>query len=134
MRGARWLDEITNMSMYNKVSRRSYCLYRIERRKQKRKLNTTARGFSAVGTFVFIGIIFVGVLYLFSANDIAVKGDEIYTIENEIKKLSDKNEQLIIEEAQLRSLEDVERVVKDKNMVKIEAPIYLDTDTKIALD
>lgn len=76
----------------------------------------------------------MGVLYLFSTNESAIKGDDIYTIEKEIRDLSRENEQLMIQEAQLRSLESVENVVKERGMEEIVDPMYIDKDVFVALE
>lgn len=73
-------------------------------------------------------------MYLFSTNETAIKGDEIYTIEKQITDLVRENEQLIIQEAQLRSLENVENVVKDRGMEEIVEPMYVDKDVFVALE
>lgn len=73
-------------------------------------------------------------MYLFSTNETAIKGDEIYTIEKQITDLVRENEQLIIQEAQLRSLESVENVVKDRGMEEIVEPMYVDKDVFVALE
>jgi len=123
------------MPNFNNVSQRaSYCVYRRGNRKRKIHKRVTAQGFSSVGAFVFVLMVFVGILYLFNANEIAIKGDEIYTIEKEVKELTRKNEHLVIEEAELRSLENVENIIKDKNMEEITQPIYIDRETRVALD
>jgi cell division protein FtsL len=83
---------------------------------------------------VFVLVVGVGILYLFSTNEVAIKGDQIYTIEQEIKELSRENEQLMIQEAQLRSLENVEDIVKEQGMAEIVDPIYIERETRVALD
>ena len=122
------------MPNFNSVSRRSYCVYRRGTQKRKIHKHTTAQGFSSVGAFVMVLMVFVGILYLFSANEIAMKGDEIYEVEKEIKELIRTNEHLVIEEAELRSLESVESIIKDKNMEEITEPVYIDRETRVALD
>jgi hypothetical protein len=122
------------MPNFNSVSRRSYCVYRRGAQKRKIYKHTTAQGFSSVGAFVMVLMVFVGILYLFSANEIAMKGDEIYEVEKEIEELIRKNEHLVIEEAELRSLESVENIIKDKNMEEITEPVYIDRETRVALD
>lgn len=123
------------MPNFNIARRRSYCIYRRHSaQKLKTKHNTTAQGFGSVGVFLFVCVVLTGVLYLFSTNDIAIKGDEIYNIEKEIKELSRENEQLMIQEAQLRSLESVEDVVKQNGMEEVSDPAYVDRETFVALD
>ncbi|MEA3322873.1 MAG: hypothetical protein U9Q12_01500 [Patescibacteria group bacterium] len=122
------------MSKINIARRRSYCIYRRSVKKQKIKQHTTAQGFSSIGAFMFVLIVGVGVLYLFSTNEVAIKGDKIYTIEQDIKTLTRDNEQLIIQEAQLRSLESVENVIQDHDMTEIVEPTYIERETLVALD
>jgi len=122
------------MPNFNVAGRRSYCIYRRSVQKQNRKQNVTAQGFSSVGAFVFVCFVLMGVLYLFSTNNVAIKGNKIYVIEQEIADLNRDNEQLIIQEAQLRSLESVEGVVRDKGMEKITRPVYIERETRVALD
>lgn len=133
MRGARWLN-ITSMPNFNVARRRSYCIYRRSARKQYKRRQTTAQGFGSVGVFLLVCVVLTGVLYLFSTNDIAIKGDEIYDIEKEISDLSRENEQLVIQEAQLRSLENVEEIVKENGMEEVSEPVYVDRETFVALD
>ncbi len=125
---------MTNMSKFKYAKRRSYCIYRRGVQKQKIQRNTTAQGFSSIGAFMFVLVVGVGILYLFSTNEVAIKGDEIYTIEQEIKELTKENEQLVIQEAQLRSLESIEEVVKEQGMSEIVDPIYIERETRVALD
>ncbi len=103
-------------------------------KKQKIKHHKTAQGFSSVGAFVFVGVVFVGIMYLFSSNNIAIKGDRIYSIEKDIKTLASENEQLVIQEAQLRSLEDIEKVIEEKKMMEVESPVYIEREVRVALD
>lgn len=134
VRGARWLN-VASMPYYNTAHRRSYCVYRRGVQKTNtQKHPTTAQGFGSVGVFIFSCVVLTGILYLFTANDVAIKGGEIYTIEQEIKELSRENEQLTIQEAQLRSLENIENVVKDKGMEEVSDPVYIDKETYVALD
>ncbi len=122
------------MPNFNSVSRRSYCVYRRGSQKRKIQKHTTAQGFSSIGVFMMVLIVFVGILYLFSTNEITMKGDKIYKMEKDIKELTRENEYLVIQEAQLRSLESIENIIKNKNMKEITEPIYIDQDTRVALD
>ncbi len=122
------------MPNYNVARRRSYCVYRRNARQLQRKKHVTAQGFGSVGVFLFACIMCTGVLYLFSINDIAIKGDEIYEIEREIGRLSRENEQLVIEEAQLRSLENIESTVENSGMEEVSDPVYVDREVYVALD
>lgn len=98
------------------------------------KKHKTAQGFGSVSVFLFVCVIFSCVLYIFSTNNIAAKGDEIYDIEKEIARLSHDNEQLRIEETQLRSLGNIQEAIAHKDMEEIADPTYIDSTTHIALD
>ena len=133
MRGARWFN-LANMPNFNIASRRSYCLYRRSAQKQKIQQHTTAQGFGSVGVFVFVLIVFSGILYLFGANSLTVKGEKIYNVEKEIQELTRENEKFVVKEAQLRSVRNIENIVKDKNMEEIKEPVYIEQETRVALD
>ena len=122
------------MPSFNVARRRSYCVYRRSARQLNRRKHVTAQGFGSVGVLLCACTVLTGVLYLFSTNDIAIKGDEIYDIEKEIQRLSRENEQLVIQEAQLRSLENVESIVEEKGMQEVTEPVYVDRETYVALD
>ncbi len=122
------------MPYCNIAKRRSYCVYRRGAQKQKIQHHTTAQGFGSVGVFLFVCIILTGILYIFSINEVTIKGETIYQAEKEIKELSRDNEQLIIQEAQLRSLESIENIVKEKGMQEISDPVYIDKELYVALD
>ncbi len=122
------------MPNFNVARRRSYCVYRRNARQLHRKKHATAQGFGSLSVFLCVCVLFTGVLYLFSTNDIAIKGDEIYEIEHEISRLSRENEQLVIKEAQLRSLENVESTVENSGMEEVSDPVYVDREVYVALD
>ncbi len=122
------------MPKINIARRRSYCVYRRRVQKSHTKNRTTAQGFGSVGVFLFVCVVLTATLYLFASNDVAIKGDEIYTMEKEIAELSHVNEQLTIQEAQLRSLENIESIVEDNGMEEVEEAEYVDRETYVALD
>ncbi len=92
-----------------------------------------AQGFSSVGVFLFVGIVLTGVLYLFSMNEAAIQGDVMYTMEKDIAALARENEQLVVQEAQLTSLENVERTVQERGMQEITEATYIEKDNRVAL-
>ncbi len=117
------------------AGRQSYCIYRRHCRTQSNRVRRaqTAQGFSAVGVFLFVGVVLTSVLYLFSMNEAAIQGDVMYTMEKEIAVLARENEQLVVQEAQLMSLENVERTVQERGMQEVTEAIYIEKDNRIAL-
>lgn len=83
---------------------------------------------------MFVLIVFSGILYLFGANSLTVKGEKIYNVEKEIQELTRENEKFVVKEAQLRSVRNIENIVKDKNMEEIKEPVYIEQETRVALD
>lgn len=73
-----------------------------------------------------------GGIYLYSVNKSAVQGYHMRTLEKEIRKLRQDNENLKISEADLRSLYRIETVKEDLRMQKVEAPLFLE-DVEVAI-
>lgn len=110
---------------------RAYRRYR--RRGFGARRATTANGFGSLGAFLLIGVVLTGVLYLFSMNEAAIQGDALYTMERDIAALARENERLIVQEAQLKSLENVEKIVRERGMREIADATYIEKDSRIAL-
>lgn len=117
------------------AGRQSYCIYRRHCHPQSHQTSraSVANGFSSLGVFLFVGVVMTGVLYLFSMNEAAIQGDVMYTMEKEIAALARENEQLVVQEAQLTSLENVERTVQERGMQEITTATYIEKDHRIAL-
>lgn len=118
------------------AARQSYCIYRRRCHPQLHQSTyraSVANGFSSLGVFLFIGVVLTSVLYLFSMNEAAIQGDALYAMEKDIAVLTRENEQLVVQEAQLTSLENVERVVQERGMREITDATYIEKDHRIAL-
>lgn len=73
-------------------------------------------------------------LYLFSVNRNAVQGYHLRNLEKEIGTLEEKNAELRISEADLRSFYRINETKEELNMQKTETLKYLDThDDTVAL-
>lgn len=75
---------------------------------------------------VLLVIFVVGGGYLYSVNRSAVQGYHLRTLENEIGKLKQKNAELKIAEADLRSLYRIEALGEELNMQKADVVTYLE--------
>ncbi|MEI9966846.1 MAG: hypothetical protein WDN67_04430 [Candidatus Moraniibacteriota bacterium] len=72
-------------------------------------------------------------LYLFSVNQTAVQGYRIRELEKEISTLHDRNAELRITEADLRSLYRIQSSQESLQMTKIESIKYLESNHSVAL-
>lgn len=74
-----------------------------------------------------------GGCYLYSVNQSAVQGYHMRTLEKEIDTLKQKNAELRITEADLRSLERIESSESELQMQKLEDVKYLEEHGPVAL-
>lgn len=121
------------MPKIKKRQSRSYYVYRRNECVNKKTIKKL-HGFSSVGVFICICVMFAGISYLFNTNNTAIKGDDIYDIEQDIVALKRENDQLLIQIAQLRSVQKVENVVHIIGMEEVEEAIYIDQQTIVAFD
>ena len=113
--------------------RHSYCVFNRVAKKQKYNQLSTAQGFGSGGVFVILCFCMMGVLYLFTVNSVTTQGNTIYGLEQKINKLAEENEKLIIQEAELISLDKIEKVVEN-NMKIISDPVYIDEETLVSME
>lgn len=83
----------------------------------------------AVLTVLFVS----GGCYLYSVNQSAVQGYHMRTLEKEIDTLKQKNAELRITEADLRSLSRIEASQEELRMQKLEDVTYLEEYGPVAL-
>lgn len=84
----------------------------------------------AILTAVFVS----GGCYLYSVNQSAVQGYHMRTLEKEINTLKQKNAELRIAEADLRSLHRIEEVsIQELQMQKLENVKYIEERGPVAL-
>lgn len=104
-------------------------------RKAKRASVSGSARISLVSlVFVVLGfIVFSGAFYLYQVNDMATKGMEIKKVENEIKSLEESNEKLKIKEVELRSMYNIEKEVKDLDLVNTAEISYVEVKGPVAM-
>lgn len=86
---------------------------------------------SLLGILMIVFVIGGG--YLYSVNRSAVQGYHLRTLENEIGKLKQQNEELKISEADLRSLYRIEASGEELHMQKTDTVTYLEDRGPVAL-
>ena len=85
-------------------------------------------------SFVLVVLICVsGVFYIFEVNNLAMKGYEIRSLENQLKDLQKKNEAFRIQAAELKSMYKIEEKTKDLNMVVPKDVSYLNLPGDVAM-
>ena len=87
---------------------------------------------SVTVVLIFLAFIF-GSFYLYQVNDLATKGYEIRDIENEIKKLKADNEKNKIQEVELKSMHNIEKVAQDLNLVSSKGSTYINLKGPVAM-
>jgi hypothetical protein len=84
--------------------------------------------------FVVLGLIaFSGIFYLYQVNSMATKGIEIKKAEQEIKELKQQGEELKIKEAEQRSMDNIEKEVKNLDLVSTAEISYLEVHGPVAM-
>lgn len=78
-------------------------------------------------------VIVLGAFYLYATNKVAVQGYAIRSAEKEIARLKQDNNQLRIQEAELKSLYRIEESGKRLNMFEPENVSYIEDANAIAL-
>lgn len=78
-------------------------------------------------------VILLGVFYLYTTNRVAVQGYAIRGVEKDIARLKQDNNQLRIEEAELKSLYRIEEAGKRMNMFEPITVNYIEETGSIAL-
>lgn len=89
----------------------------------KRVSRFKAMGFNFCVAFVLIGIFF---LYLAQVNLSAPRAFEMQELESEITVLKNKNEQIKLEVAALKSMKNLEERVASLNLVKSQEIVYVE--------
>lgn len=82
---------------------------------------------------IMLFVVLAGVVYIYSINSSAVKGFEMRKAEKEVTGLKKENENLIIKEAELKSLYNIEEASKRLNMEKPEGISYINEASPVAL-
>lgn len=87
-------------------------------------------------TLNFLLVAFIaalGIFYIFEVNSNATKGYEIRLLEKKVQELKDSQERLKIQEAQLKSMYNIEERTKNLNMVAPKDVSYLTLPGNVAM-
>lgn len=93
------------------------------------KKQSKNEGKAVLSFMTIIGIVIMLVIYLIQINGIITENYKIREFKSELKKIQEINQQLQIQAAQVRSLPNLEKAIKNLNMVSVEKINYL-TDIK----
>lgn len=75
----------------------------------------------------------LGFFYIVEVNSNATKGYEIRTLEKKVQDLKDSQEKLKIQEAELKSMYNIEEKTKDLNMVAPKDVSYMSLPGNVAM-
>lgn len=105
-----------------------------EERAKRATISGSARISLVSLVFVVFGLIlFSGAFYLYQVNDTATKGVEIKKAESQINELKQSNENLKIKEVELRSMYNIEKEVKDLDLVNTAEISYVEVKGPVAM-
>lgn len=102
-------------------------------RKKAVKSQSTRMGNVTLNFLVAALVCVLGVFYIFEINNMATKGYEIKALENQMGVLKKENEKLKIQEAELKSMYNIEEKTKDLNMVVPKDVSYLNLPGDVAM-
>lgn len=97
------------------------------------KQNENVSGSASLSFAIIFFVLLAGILYIYSINGSAVKGYKMRQAEKEINGLKKENEKLIIKEAELKSLYNIEEASKKLNMNEMNNISYVDEKSPVAL-
>lgn len=101
---------------------------------RKKSLNVRSKmGRVTLSFFLVTLVCAAGVFYIFEVNNLATKGYEIKNLENQLNKLRKENENLRIQEAELKSMYKIEEKTKDLNMIVPKDVSYLNLPGDMAM-
>lgn len=89
--------------------------------------------FMALLIFVLGALLLGGLIYLFQVNDLATKGFEVKDVENRIDKLQEERKSLRLKETELKSMYNLEKEVKDLDLVNCSNVSYVEKDGPLAM-
>ncbi len=75
----------------------------------------------------------LGVYYIFQVNNLATKGYEIRELEKQLQVLRNKNEELKIQSAELKSMYRIEEKTRELNMAAPKNVSYINLPGPVAL-
>jgi cell division protein FtsL len=102
-------------------------------RKKSAKKEPARFGRLTLNFVLVVLICALGVFYIFEVNNVATKGYDIKSLEKQVQELKDKNENLKIREAELKSMYNIEEKTKDLNMTAPADISYLTLPGNVAM-
>lgn len=76
--------------------------------------------------FLLFIFLFQSVLYIFQINNVATKGYKVENLEKQLAGLKQKNYQYLVEEADLRSMNRIEKGVRGLELTQVQKKEYAD--------
>lgn len=104
-----------------------------ERKKTVKSQSAARMGNVTLNFLVAALVCLLGVFYIFEVNNMATKGYEIKALENQMSELKKENEKLKIQEAQQRSMYNIEEKTKELNMIVPKDVSYLNLPGDVAM-
>jgi len=89
-------------------------------RTKRKKLN-----FAIVNKFLFCLLLIMGVYYVVSINDLAIKGFVLQELKSEVQDLHQENTQIQLAVMKLESYDNIEKRAQELNMVKVGKIDYI---------
>ena len=101
---------------------------------RKRSIDSSPKMGRVTLSFLLVALVCAaGVFYIFEVNNLATKGYEIRNLENQLSKLKKENENLRIQEAELKSMYKIEEKTRELNMVVPKDVSYLNLPGDMAM-
>ncbi|MFA7319349.1 MAG: hypothetical protein WC022_02010 [Parcubacteria group bacterium] len=78
-------------------------------------------------------VVFSGALYLFQVNSLAAKGYELKELQNSLLSLQEANKKGRIQEVELMSMYNIEKVTQNSDLVSLNNATYLELNGPVAM-
>lgn len=118
------------MTVSQVAVRKYHCQWKIKTKINKKRERRS--GFASPWLIVAAFLVFSGI-YVYCINGNATKGYQIKKIEKEIEELKKENENLLIKEAELKSLYRIEESTKKLNMAETVQVSFIEEKSPVAM-
>jgi len=78
-------------------------------------------------------VVFSGAFYLFQVNSLAAKGYELKALQSSLLSLQEANKKSRIQEVELMSMYNIEKVTQDLDLVSLNNATYLELNGPVAM-
>lgn len=78
-------------------------------------------------------VVFSGAFYLFQVNSLAAKGYELKELQKNLASLQETNKKGRIQEVELMSMYNIEKVTQDLDLVNLSNVTYLELNGPVAM-